>query len=212
MSRAPTEPVEASRSSNGGRRVRRWGVSVIILSALGALASLFLGGVSGCAFASSFRGESRLREIAREGRAGLGVHGGAGSKAASVTVGLTNAVLDGKTRAVFDDYTRRVIKSLPDQPGYVGHSVRSRPFGNEVWTMTVWRDESALDAFVASDIHRTAIRQGLGAVKSARFARFEWPADRGPPTWAEALRVLEQAEVVDYAKARRTTPKDPPTH
>jgi heme-degrading monooxygenase HmoA len=205
MEQPPLNTPGPHRPSNGEeapRPRRRWALGVVVVSALGVLASVFAVGLRGCAFGSSFRGEGRLREIAREGRSSNSPAGEQAQKP-TVMVGLTNAVLDPKTRAVFDDHTHRVLRSLPQQPGYVGHAVRTRPFGNEVWTMTVWQDEQALDAFVASDVHREAIRRGLVAVRSARFARFEWPADRGAPTWAEALRVLEEARVVDYSSYRR---------
>lgn len=119
----------------------------------------------------------------------------------TVWVGLTNAQLDGSNRATFDDYTRRVIRDLPNRDGYVGHSVRTRVFGNEVWTMTIWRDEAALNAFVRAPVHREAMREGIGAVTTARFARFAWPASQVPPSWDEAKRRLSEVEPVTYGAA-----------
>lgn len=119
----------------------------------------------------------------------------------TVWIGLTNAQLDGSNRATFDDYTNRVIRDLPNRDGYIGHSVRTRVFGNEVWTMTVWRDEAALNTFVRAPIHREAMREGISAVKSARFARFAWPASQVPPSWDEAKRRLSEVEPVTYGAA-----------
>ncbi|MFN5946808.1 MAG: antibiotic biosynthesis monooxygenase family protein [Phycisphaerae bacterium] len=119
----------------------------------------------------------------------------------TVWIGLTNAQLDGSNRAVFDDYTNRVIRDLPSREGHIGHSVRTRVFGNEVWTMTIWRDEAALNAFVRAPVHREAMREGISAVKSARFARFAWPASQVPPSWTEAKRRLSEVEPVTYGAA-----------
>lgn len=119
----------------------------------------------------------------------------------TVWIGLTNAQLDGSNRAAFDDYTNRVIRDLPNREGHIGHSVRTRVFGNEVWTMTVWRDEAALNAFVRAPVHREAMREGISAVKSARFARFAWPASQVPPSWDEAKRRLSEVEPVTYGAA-----------
>jgi heme-degrading monooxygenase HmoA len=84
-----------------------------------------------------------------------------------VFVGVTNAVLGAADRSEFDRHTRRVVKSLPTQAGYVGHSVRTRVFGNEVWTMTIWESHAALTAFVRSPVHQAAMREGLDAVTTA---------------------------------------------
>ncbi len=121
----------------------------------------------------------------------------------SVYIGVTNAIVEGGNRREFDDHTRRVIKNLPQNEGYLGHSVRSRILGNEVWTMTVWKDEASLDRFVRSSIHREAMREGTPQVLSAKFDRFTWPSFDPQPSWSLILTRLESVEPVDYA-ARRT--------
>lgn len=68
--------------------------------------------------------------------------------------------------------------------------------------MTVWKDDAAVEAFMASPVHRTAIREGMAAVKTAQFLRFEWPTDQVPPPWSEVMRRLESAEVIDYTRMR----------
>lgn len=123
----------------------------------------------------------------------------------TVTIGITNAIARPFKRAAFDDYTRRVIKSLPKNDGYVGHSVRSRILGNEVWTMTMWRDEDALNAFVRSDMHRAAMREGLSGVRRAKFLRMPWPRASLPPTWDEILARLESVAFVEYGEPAKQT-------
>jgi heme-degrading monooxygenase HmoA len=142
----------------------------------------------GCAGASAFSGPGYSK------RQGVTLDG----VGTTVMVGITNAQVDGATRAVFDRYTRETIESLPSNDGFIGYAVRSRILGNEVWTMTVWRDEAALDAFVRSPAHRAAIRRGLSPVVRAKFLRFEVPNSEVPPTWEDVLERLEHVEFVEY--------------
>lgn len=159
---------------------------VCIASAVG------LQSLAGCAIASPFRGPGYER--------GRGVTmPGTGE---TVTVGITHAVLDGKTRAAFDDYTNRTIASLPKNDGFIGHSARTRLFGNEVWTMTAWRNEAALEAFSVSPTHLAAIREGLSAVNQAQFLRMQVPKDQVPPSWDDVLARLKDVPVIDYAANR----------
>ncbi|MBI1190761.1 MAG: hypothetical protein GC200_08805 [Tepidisphaera sp.] len=120
--------------------------------------------------------------------------------AGPVVVAITHAQLDPAGRDAFDRYTDKVIASLPSNAGYLGYSVRGRLLGNEVWTMTLWRDHAATDAFVRSSTHGQAIREGLAAVKRAQFLRFEWPAADPPPSWDEIDRRLEHVPFIDYTK------------
>ena len=71
-----------------------------------------------------------------------------------VAVGLTHAILydDPELLRQFRSYGRNVIASLESQPGFIGHKNRRRTSGLEVWTMTVWKSEEALDKFVRSDV------------------------------------------------------------
>jgi heme-degrading monooxygenase HmoA len=48
---------------------------------------------------------------------------------------------------------------MGDQPGLLGHAVRFEIFGNKAWTMTAWKDEASLTAFVRSPAHRAAVRR-----------------------------------------------------
>jgi len=119
-----------------------------------------------------------------------------------VYIGVTNAKVDGDDRRAFDEHTKNVIASLPTQEGYLGHSVRSRDLGNEVWTMTIWKDERTLDQFVRSPVHRQAMRQGTPQVLTAKFDRFEWPSIKTRPSWSHVIGRLESVDPIDYAARR----------
>jgi heme-degrading monooxygenase HmoA len=152
----------------------------------GGLSAAF--GLVGCAVARPFSGPGYTKHQ------GVTLDG-AGT---NVVVGVTNAQVDGAARGVFDEFTRRTIESLASNDGFIGYSVRSRPLGNEVWTMTVWRDSPALDSFVQSPAHRAAMREGLAPVVRAKFLRFEVPAAEVPPTWESVLDRLKRVEYVYY--------------
>lgn len=177
-------PKEKARRA-GNKRVGGIAGAGLALLAFGA--ELFGGG--GCQVGPSFRGPGFSDE--------LGVT--APDAGETVVVAITHAVLDGKNRDAFDEYTQKVIKSLRGNDGYIGYAVRTRIFGNEVWTMTVWRDEESTKAFVRSPVHQEAIRRGLAGVKTAQFLRFEWPRSEVPPSWDEVKRRLQEVEVVDYS-------------
>ena len=148
-----------------------------------ALLSLF--GLSGCAISTPFQGPGYDRQegvtIAGEGQ---------------VVVALSKAVLrdDGTLRSTFWDYVFRVEASLPEQSGFVGYSLRREILGKQAWTMTVWSDEASLTAFVESDVHQAAIRNALGALSCARFARLEVARDEVPISWDRALAAFEAQE------------------
>ncbi len=170
-----------------GSAHRRLRVSAALLAVLGAAAGLFA--LSSCEMSTRFAGAGYTK--------GKGVTlPGVGD---TVVVGVTHAVLDPDNRRAFDEHTRRVVRSLPELDGYIGHSLRTRVLGHEVWTMTVWKDDASLNAFVRASTHRTAIREGLSGVRQAQFLRMEIPVDQVPPTWDDILERLKGVPVVDYA-------------
>ena len=147
-----------------------------------ALALLSLFSLDGCAFATGFQGPGYDR------RKGVTLPG-----EDRLLVGLTKAVLrdDGALRSTFWDYVFKVADSLPEQPGFVGYSLRREIFGKQAWTMTVWSDEASLIAFVESDLHQAAIRDALGALACVRFARLEIARAEVPISWERALALFE---------------------
>jgi heme-degrading monooxygenase HmoA len=117
-----------------------------------------------------------------------------GAPARNVVVVVTNAVLDNDQREGFDKHVSKIHKVLGDQPGLVQHSLRKQPFGNEVWTMTVWVDDEARRRFVESSLHRAAITAGAPALRSVRFARVQVSETELPIAWDRALRMLDAAQ------------------
>ena len=136
--------------------------------------------LSGCTISTSFRGPGydRKRGVTLEGVGD------------TVVVGMTHAKLDRATRKAFDEHSGNVIRTLDTHDGFVGRKLRLRLFGNEVWTMTVWRDESALQRFVQSMVHVAAMAEGLPSIIEGRFGHFEVPVEEIPLSWKRALELL----------------------
>jgi quinol monooxygenase YgiN len=149
-------------------------------------------GLSGCAIATPLR------------------HGADGPADAlpssTVLVAVTEAVLDPRQRRSFDRQTTLLYERLPAQPGCVAYSRRKQLFGHKAWTLTVWRDPAAYAAFVGSAEHRTAMRDGVGALRSAKFLKFEWPSAGPLPTWSEALERLGAVESRPYGTGAASAP------
>ena len=137
--------------------------------------------LGGCAIATPFRGPGFIA-----GRVS-GVE-----PDQPVVVVVTNARVHSDRRAPFDLHTRKVMDSLPAQPGLVGFSVRRELFGDEAWTMTVWKSEADRARFVASDTHRAAMAAGAPALKAVRFSRVEIPAKDIPISWDRAKQLLDE--------------------
>jgi quinol monooxygenase YgiN len=104
---------------------------------------------------------------------------------------LTNPTVYPDRRAAFDDYTQRLLKSMQNQPRLIGYSARRQLLGNEAWTVSIWVDDAAMQAFVTSPEHRAAMKAGNPALKSARFRR-EWiSSNELPLNWTRVLQILE---------------------
>jgi hypothetical protein len=93
-------------------------------------------------------------------------------------------------------FARRVAevrRQLTRAKGLVGYSMLGRPWARQYWTLSVWEDENALQAFVAEHPHvdiMSAIAPDMGRT---RFVRWQVQGSALPPPWSEALRRIEDA-------------------
>jgi len=137
--------------------------------ALGSILPAFL--VSACTVGMPFRGP--------------GLDPAAADAPGDVVLAVTHAVLDPETRGDFDDYIFAVADTLDGAvPGLVGYSIRKEIFGDEVWTMSVWRDDASLETWSRSPKHREAIAKVGGAIVTLRTGRFRVPAEAPLPAGA----------------------------
>ena len=71
--------------------------------------------------------------------------------------------------------------------GVLGYSVLARPLSQRFWTLSVWKDEAALHAFVQYPPHvriMTALAPHMGETK---FARWTVKGSELPLRWDDAL-------------------------
>lgn len=63
-------------------------------------------------------------------------------------------------------------------------------FANKAWTITVWRDEESLSAFLRSDTHKTVVSQVSEMLVRGRTVAFVLPSHDLPLDWDVAERRL----------------------
>jgi heme-degrading monooxygenase HmoA len=87
-----------------------------------------------------------------------------------VTIGMNYQVLPGK-EPVFEAACQRVIEVMKDASGHDSSSVYRRVDGGaaaEYLIVSVWRDEPAFQAFIASDAFKKVTSWGLANVLAGR--------------------------------------------
>lgn len=94
-------------------------------------------------------------------------------------------------RDVFFAAVKRVDAVMEQQPGLIGHGKRLELFGDEAWTISAWRSDEDVSAFVRSPIHRQAMQDAAGTYIDARVARIMMPAEDVPVSWQQALATLD---------------------
>ena len=167
------QPQPDSNEAAGPATRRRW-PGVLFLAALTGLA--------GCTIAMPFQYVDPALQAER------------GSQNVVVSLTMTDYEPGWTARRVFWRHVGRVEQSLANRPGLVGYALRRQIIGNRAWTMTVWKDDSSLEAFVRSPAHQEAIRQALPMLETVRFARIELRASEIPITWTQAEQLLEASE------------------
>lgn len=83
-----------------------------------------------------------------------------------------------------------VRKQLAAADGLVGYTLRARPLARDYWTLSVWRDETALRGFMRTPPHvriMTSLKPVMGPTK---FVTWRISAADGRPTMAGALEHL----------------------
>lgn len=118
-----------------------------------------------------------------------------GAQAASdapprVLVVMTYAQLRWSGRAAFIQSSIRIAGKLPAVPGVLASDQGIRWFGSEVWTITAWRTEEQMLAFVYGAEHARAMREGAVAVREIRTFRLRCAAAAMPAGWDGIKRVL----------------------
>lgn len=86
-----------------------------------------------------------------------------------------------------------VRKQLAAADGLIGYTLRARPLARDYWTLSVWKDNTALREFVRTPPHvqlMTSLKPYMGPTK---FVTWTISAADGRPTMAAALDHLASA-------------------
>lgn len=84
-------------------------------------------------------------------------------------------------------YTLQVTRQLASAPGLVGYSVLAHPIDKEFWTLSAWKDDAWLRAFVQSPPHVQLMKTLAPHMGETKFVRWLVKPSQLPLTWSDAL-------------------------
>lgn len=85
-------------------------------------------------------------------------------------------------------HTLRITAQLRRSPGLLGYALRAEPLAGRFWTLSAWRDEESLDAFVRTPPHARTMTALAARMGATRFIRWTLAGAQLPPGWDDALR------------------------
>jgi quinol monooxygenase YgiN len=86
--------------------------------------------------------------------------------------------------------SQAVRRQLLATDGVMGFSMLAEPLRKHYATLSVWRDEAALDAFARAHPHVRLMAELAPAMDATKFARWTISGAVGRPSWADALTRL----------------------
>ena len=84
-------------------------------------------------------------------------------------------------------YTAQVVKQLASAQGLLGFSVLARPLSKRFWTLSAWKDEAALRAFVQHPPHVRLMAALAPHMDETKFVRWTVKGSQLPLRWDDAL-------------------------
>jgi hypothetical protein len=93
---------------------------------------------------------------------------------------------DFRALLVFSRYTFQIQRQLRGAAGLIGYSMEARPFQLRFWTLSAWRNEDSLQAFVGQRPHEKAMRAVAPLMGATAFTRWRVAGSDLPLTWAKA--------------------------
>ena len=85
-------------------------------------------------------------------------------------------------------YSARIRRQLRTSSGLIGYSLRARLAAKQFWTLSVWEDAAALQAFVAAPPHVAVMKALASHMGATRFVRWNVKGSELPLRWEDALR------------------------
>ena len=115
-----------------------------------------------------------------------------------VFVGATHLDVKNTNEAqtLFDDRMAKLREVLPEQKGLIGYSLRQNVFNNDRYmTVSVWRSEEEMLAWVVSDAHSAAIVDFATLGEKGITTAWEDDVENVPPAWTDV-----EARLVDEGR------------
>lgn len=113
----------------------------------------------------------------------------------TIIIGITYARLskDKALRKLFFNHVRHINTTLANTDGYIGSAIRMQPFGDKAWTVSAWKDEASMKAFVYGEAHAKAMQQAGKAMLEAQLSHHSVSIHQLPLPWTELTQRLKQA-------------------
>lgn len=82
--------------------------------------------------------------------------------------------------------TGKIRRQLATADGLIGYSLDAKLLAKTFWTLSVWRDQAALDAFARSQPHHTLIAAIRPHMDPSTFVTWNSPGSEVPVKWETA--------------------------
>jgi heme-degrading monooxygenase HmoA len=95
----------------------------------------------------------------------------------------------------FPNFARSLIaiqRELRHRNGIIGYSLLAHPIEGNFWTLSAWQSNAALNNFVRSQVHVTAMKTLRAHMGPTRFLEWTMSGSALPPTWDDALSRFRQ--------------------
>jgi heme-degrading monooxygenase HmoA len=89
--------------------------------------------------------------------------------------------------------TLRIRRQLAEAPGLVGYALDAELFAKTFWTVSAWRSNEQLEAFAATDPHRSDVERVRSHMDPTTFVFWTATAGDLPIGWDEVRRRIEAA-------------------
>jgi quinol monooxygenase YgiN len=90
-------------------------------------------------------------------------------------------------------FVQAIRRQLAHSDGLIGYALWAKPISRRYWTLSVWRDETALASFMRSSPHAEIMTELRPAMDATTFVRWTVKGSDARIRWEEALRRLADA-------------------
>jgi heme-degrading monooxygenase HmoA len=83
-----------------------------------------------------------------------------------------------------------VYRQLMISPGLVSLSMQAHPLTRKYWTLSVWKDETAIHNFVSTKPHKDIMKQMSGNMEQTSFKSWQVHGGDLPLDWKKSIEQL----------------------